>query len=237
MNIHDDPASKRDLLFLRKLCIIFYMKVNPYPGKFISIDGIDGSGKSTQAEFIYDWFKNRGHEVFIGHEPTVGKIGLKIQEIISNRVNAPDDHMELQKMFIQDRKDHIERTIIRVLKGKNSVYVSDRYFLSTFAYGMAEGLKFDDLMAAHEDILGNSFIIPDMMLVVESPVDIAMARLRLKKGEKNLEYFERREDVMRKVAEQFKLLKGKFENMRYISGDLAIPDVTDEIQKTLVKNF
>lgn len=213
------------------------MKINPYPGKFISIDGIDGSGKSTQAEFVFDWLKNRGCEVFIGHEPTMGKTGSALQSIIHRRKEAPKDPMELQKMFIQDRKEHLEKTIIPILKKKNSAYISDRYFLSTFAYGSAEGLKFEDLMSAHKDILGDYFIIPDMMFVIESSVDIALARLRLRKGEKNLEYFEKKEDVMRKAAEQFKLLKGKFENMHYISGDLAIPDVTDEMQKILVRNF
>ncbi|MBI3671330.1 dTMP kinase [Candidatus Azambacteria bacterium] len=208
---------------------------NPYPGKFISIDGIDGAGKSTQLQFIEGWFENLGYKVYSGHEPTMGNTGSKVNKIIKNKKSAPTPH-ELQKMFIEDRKEHLEGDIMPALKS-GAVYICDRYFLSTLAYGMAEGLSFDDLMADHEEILSNEFIVPDMMLVIDTPVEIALARLKSKKSEKDLEYFERKEDVMKKVSENFKSFKDKFENINFVSGYLSIPDVTNEVNEILNKKF
>ncbi|MEK7452670.1 MAG: dTMP kinase [Patescibacteria group bacterium] len=209
---------------------------NPYSGKFISIDGVDGAGKSTQMEFIEHWFGKRGYDVYFGHEPTMGKTGSKVNKIIKRKKSAPKDPRELQRMFIQDRKEHLEFEVIPILK-KGGLYICDRYLLSTLAYGMAEGISFDDLMMDHEDILKDDFILPDMMLIIDTPVDIAIARIKNRKSDKDLEYFEKKEDVMRRVSDSFKMFSGKFDNIISVSGYLSISEVTDEIQNILNKNF
>ncbi len=209
---------------------------NYYPGKFISVDGIDGSGKSTQVEFIKNWFLHHGYNVFFGREPSDSKIGSKLKKIIKKSKKVPEDPLKLQRMFIEDRKCHLQREIIPALKKENSVYVSDRYFLSTLAYGMAEGVSLDVLQKEHEEILKEDFILPDVMFVLDSDADIAIARLVAKKGEKKLEYFEKNYDILKKAAENFKILKDKFENIYFIESN-SIPEVTDDIRKILNEKF
>ncbi len=213
------------------------MLKNSYPGKFITIDGIDGSGKSTQLKFIASWFKDRNYDVYTGHEPSSQEAGIKARNIIEGKEPTPDDLMEFQKIFIKDRKEHLMSEIIPILKKENSVYICDRYFLSTLAYGMAQGLNFDDLMLEHKNILGDTFILPDLMFIMDIPADIAFMRLKNRKSGESLEYFEKKEDFLKKTANAFKAMEDKFENMYFIPSNSSMSEVSDEFEKVLIKFF
>jgi len=209
---------------------------NPYKGRFVSIDGIDGSGKSTQISFMKKYFSDKDYDVFFGHEPTDGKFGGMIHDILFGRVSMPEDPLEFQKLYIKDRKDHLVSEIIPSLKNDNSVYIADRYFLSTLAYGMAGGISFDELISAHEDILGDDFIIPDLMLVVDVDVSLSMERLvRLKGG--TMDAFEKKKDFMERVAKEFLFLKEKFDAIHIIDGNMSIQKVSRKIEKILDKTL
>lgn len=114
------------------------MQTNLYPGKFIVVEGIDGSGKSTQVNFIADWIKNQwpelGRNLLITHEPHLSAQGKRLRDILKGRQTAPDSQLEMQKLYIEDRKEHIGNTILPRIKNGASV-ICDRYFLSTFTYG------------------------------------------------------------------------------------------------------
>jgi dTMP kinase len=106
-------------------------------GKFIVIEGLDGSGLSTQASLLKDWIEKQGLAVYLTKEPTAGPVGALIRLALGQRLalspstQANDAIMAL--LFAADRMDHLATDIIPKLESGVHV-VCDRYYLSTFAY-------------------------------------------------------------------------------------------------------
>ncbi len=209
---------------------------NTYPGKFISIDGIDGSGKSTQINFIERYFSDKGYQIFSGHEPTNGEFGKAIHDILSGKLPIPKNPLKFQELYVRDRYEHLLLNIIPSLKKENSIYVADRYFLSTLAYGMAGGISFDSLIHIHEKILGRDFIVPDVMFIIDVDASLSAERLNKLKG-KNIDFFEKKRDFLEKTAKEFLSLKEKFDNIYIINGNETIEKVSEEIEEVLNKKF
>jgi thymidylate kinase len=97
--------------------------------------------------------------------------------------------------MILDRGDHRVRVEIPAL-GKGTHVISDRDFLSTLAYGEGEGISWKKLLQYHEDILGNNFIVPDLIIFLDLPVDLGLSRT-LKKQDGKKEYFDTVERMVR----------------------------------------
>lgn len=105
----------------------------------IAFEGIDGSGKSTQAKMLHDWL-SRSRKCVLTKEPTKEGIGSIIREHIARPLSADRYyHAFVQSLFVGDRVDHVDRVILPSLK-KGRVVITDRYVLSTIAYGSAAGL-------------------------------------------------------------------------------------------------
>jgi dTMP kinase len=139
------------------------MQINPYKFPFIALEGIDGCGKSLQVGRLLRWLNaNTSVDVFLTREPTDGFFGRKIRNIISGKQKMSP--RELQILFVKDRKEHRGKEA-KVLNFRP--VVSDRDFLSTFAYGMAEGLDPLWIFQQHERILEKLFFIPDLMLIID----------------------------------------------------------------------
>src|SRR3989338_4884308 len=120
------------------------MGKNPYPGKFIVFEGLDGSGQSTQAAPLRDFLIKNGHEVVLTKEPTKdSEAGKKIREALGK--NTEVSPMYLQGLFAEDRKEHLDKVIIPALMGGKTV-ISDRYFFSSFAFGAASGVDLKKLI-------------------------------------------------------------------------------------------
>lgn len=109
-----------------------------------------------------------------------------------NHINLP---MLMQLGYMFDRHDHRVRIEIPAL-GEGKLVISDRDFLSTLAYGAGEGLDWKHLLSMHEEILGKDFIVPDLILLLDVPLEIGMARTLKKQGGKT-EYFDAPERMTR----------------------------------------
>ena len=114
-------------------------------GYFIVLEGIDGSGKSTQAEMLGRWHRDRGLPVLVTHEPTFGPIGSVIHQVLTNRlvvrgITGPrfPAWTTMALLFAADRLDHLESEILPNLLDGVTV-ISDRYYLSNIAYQCASG--------------------------------------------------------------------------------------------------
>ncbi|MCX8012323.1 MAG: dTMP kinase, partial [Desulfobacterota bacterium] len=101
-------------------------------GVLIVFEGIDGGGKTTQARLLYGKLKQANFPVEISKEPTEGKWGKKLKELIKQGKNRimPQDELE---MFIRDRHQHIKKVVNPALKNKKIV-ILDRYYFSNMAY-------------------------------------------------------------------------------------------------------
>lgn len=193
---------------------------NNYPGKFIVIEGLDGSGQSTEASLLRDFFVGQGKEVIATKEPTMdSEAGKKIREALDKKINIESD--ELQKLFVQDRKEHLENLIIPALK-QGKIVISDRYFFSTFAYGASGGLDLEWLIE-----INNDFLLPDLTIILKVRPEICISRIEGRGEPKTL--FEKQEKLA-KVWEVYKLMPERFENVKIIDGEQPIKKVFEDIK-------
>ncbi len=213
------------------------MRANPYPGAFIVIEGIDGSGKTTQIEFIARWLKERNSpfskNILITHEPFTSEFGLRARAILKGEEAPLDDPLAFQELYVQDRKRHLIDVIIPYVQQENALVLCDRYFLSTFVYGIAQGIEFNALMRLHERILGDQFILPDATFIMEIDSEMARSRLTRREGTHPLEYFEKKKDVMMEAARQYASLVEKFPHTQSISGSRSIAEVSESLSNSM----
>jgi len=175
-------------------------------GKFITIDGVEGAGKSTQIEFICEYLKAKGVDVILTREPGGTDIGEKIRTLLlSNSTGKMHADTELMLMFAA-RNEHIQNKIMPALKQGNWV-LSDRFTDASYAYqGGGRGLDVSRI-AQLEQWVSQDFT-PDMTLLLDVPVEIGMSRVesRGKKDRIELEatdFFNRVRQAYIDRSEQF----------------------------------
>jgi len=209
------------------------LKKNPYQGKYIAVEGIDGSGKTTQVEKITEYFKARGKNVIRTREPRkTGIIGEIAQKVLNGELKMSP--LALQYLFATDRVLSQEEVIIPALK-RGDIVVSDRCFWSAIVYGILDrtGGKYDyneaDFMLVVYSILSmyHRFIVPDYTFYLKIPLTTALSRLKKKDDTK--EIYEDKEKL-RKVMEGYDWLGEKFaREMITIDGGTPMDKVTKEI--------
>ncbi|MBI4683038.1 MAG: dTMP kinase [Nitrospirae bacterium] len=122
---------------------------------FISFEGIEGSGKSTQVKLLAEYLRSKGHDVLETAEPGGTWIGNKIRELLLEPLNHMDPMAELL-LYYSDRAQHVREVIYPALL-RNTIVITDRFTDSTAAYqGHARGIDLSII-----DTL-NELVVPDM---------------------------------------------------------------------------
>ena len=198
-----------------------------YPGKFIVVEGLDGSGQTSQTSLLKDFFIEKGYQVVLTKEPTQdSEAGKKIKEILEKKIET--NPLELQKLFAEDRKEHLENTIIPALK-QGKMVISDRYFLSTFAFGTAHGADLNELIE-----MNDNFLLPDLIFLLKVNPKVCIRRIEKRGDPKTL--FEK-EEKLAKVWEIYKILPNKIDNIYMIDGEESIEEVFEQIEKVVVEKI
>ena len=109
----------------------FKFTKNPYPGFFIDLEGLDGSGKSTQARILKNNLISKGFKVFSTKEPTTGIIGELIKKSLIHQIHFSSSTLQL--LFTADRLEHLKNELIPALE-KSKIVITERYFWSTVAF-------------------------------------------------------------------------------------------------------
>ena len=203
------------------------MKENNYPGKFIVFEGLDGSGQSTQASLLKDFLIKEKIDVVLTKEPTLtSSAGQKIKEILDEKSTISSE--QLQLLFTEDRREHLEKVIIPALKMGQYV-ISDRYFFSTFAYGTAEGLDLEWLIK-----INNDFLLPDLTFLLKVRPEICLERIQ-KRG-LGIKLFEKKEKLSR-VWQVYEILPQRFQNIYLVDGEKSIEEVFKEIKEIVISQI
>ncbi len=197
------------------------MVKNTYPGKLIVFEGLDGSGQSTQTSLLRDFLIEKGFQVLTTKEPTKdSEAGKKIRQILDEKTK--EDPAELQKLFAQDREEHLKNLIIPALK-ERKIVISDRYFFSTFAFGASYGLNLEQLIKLNEN-----FLLPDATFILKVSPRICIERIEKRGIVKTL--FEK-EEKMARVWRTYEIMPQRFENVFIIDGEKPIQEVFEEVKK------
>ena len=142
-------------------------------GRFIVLEGIDGSGTTTQLERAVAYLAGRGFPAVATREPSAGPVGRLVREALLGRLCMPDgaalDGRTMALLFAADRIDHVQREIEPNLAAGISV-VSDRYLLSSLAYQAEEADR------AWVAALARGLPAPDLTILLDVPIDIAARR-------------------------------------------------------------
>lgn len=166
-----------------------------WPGFFVVIEGIDGTGKSTLARGLAAKLEERGTACLLTREPTDGPFGKKIRELAVKGRDSVTREEELE-LFIADRKEHLQNEVLPALAAGKTV-IMDRYFYSTIAYQGALGLDPAEIARRHRDFAPE----PDLLILLELPIDEAIRRIEVSRGS-GRDHFEGKE-YLRRVAELF----------------------------------
>ncbi|ACY18339.1 dTMP kinase [Haliangium ochraceum] len=190
-------------------------------GLLIVLEGIDGSGTSTQTRLLCDAFAARGRSTHATHEPSTGPVGLLLREMLAG-AHAPVDQTTLSLLYAADRADHVQREVEPALAAGKLV-VSDRWYHSSLAYQGAGGTR--DWVAA----LNRYARAPDLTIFLEVAAEIA-ARRRADDG-RSEEIFDRLE-IQQRVAADYRevidSLRGR-ERIEVLDGERPLAAVSADI--------
>lgn len=190
-------------------------------GFLIVIEGIDGSGKTTQSKLLFDALSKKGFKISLSHEPTEGKFGKEIRKRIMHNDSARN---ELYELFIKDRKDHVKNKINPALNS-GEIVIIDRYFISTIAYQGAAGIPINKIIRDHEQFAP----MPDLIVILDLPVEEAIKRL----SNKRRDSFENNINFLRKVREIYLNMK------KILKANIIIIDALrpiEEIHKDILEH-
>ena len=143
-------------------------------GIFVCVEGLDGSGKTTQAKILVRNLRRRGFDAVYTSEPSVGEVGKLIRRFVLDREDRVPVALEAL-LFAADRVDHVEN-VARPLLKEGKIVVCDRYVYSTLAYQGAAGL---DL--AWIECVNRFALKPHLALLIDVPSDVVVKRLKRKK--------------------------------------------------------
>ena len=159
----------------------------PSRGKFITLEGVDGAGKSTHLDFIAEWLRARGHEVVVTREPGGTPLGETLRDLLLHR--DMDADTELLLMFAA-RQAHLSQLILPSL-ARGAWVLSDRFTDASYAYQCGGRGLVEARVAALEAWVQQGFQ-PDLTLVFDVSAEIAAAR---RGAARSADRFEREADA------------------------------------------
>jgi dTMP kinase len=191
---------------------------------FVAVEGLDGSGGTTQSRLLTEWLNHRGGDALLTKEPSDGPAGVFLQEVMAASTESVLGDNVLPFLFAGDRQDHLDRQILPAL-AKGRAVVTDRYYHSSLAYqGLSVGLP-----AVAQ--LNEGFKAPDLTFFLWLSPEISFERVQLR-GEA-VERFETL-DHLRSVAESYETVlaycRSRGENIVKIDASKTI----EEIHKLII---
>ncbi|MGB9708310.1 MAG: dTMP kinase [Candidatus Pacearchaeota archaeon] len=191
---------------------------------FIVLDGIDGNGKSTQAQLLKEHLERKGYDVFMTSEPSKGEHGQKIENILRRKEAASLPREKWLELFTLDRKENVHEIIGALREGK--MVICDRYYYSTLAYQLKE---------EEWQSYASKFLKPDIVFILDVDAETAVERLKEKyklSGEKK-GFFEKIR-VLKEVRKKFLLIPNYLnDTIKIIDGSRTVKMVFEDIKKEI----
>ena len=199
-------------------------------GIFITIEGTDGSGKSTQLELLTKYLEEKGVEAVYTREPGGTAISEKIREIILDIENKEMTGITEALLYAAARSQHVEEKIIPAVKA-GKVVICDRFVDSSIAYqGAARNLGFDTIMGINSYALNG--IMPDKTLFFDLKPEKGILR---KKNQQELDRLETEKlDFHKKVYEGYESICEKYpDRVVRIDADRSVEEVFEEVKTAI----
>ncbi|GAA4354960.1 dTMP kinase [Kangiella marina] len=199
-------------------------------GRFITVEGTEGVGKSTNMAYVKQWLERKGHEVIHTREPGGTPFAEEIRGLLlSKREERVNEQTELLLMFAA-RCQHVYNKIIPALDAGTWV-LCDRFTDASYAYqGAGRNLGFDKLKQLEEWSLQG--FKPDLTLMLDLPIEVGLERARQRGPADRFE--EEEIDFFNKVREGYlNIAQAEPDRMKVINAEGSIEDVQQQIEQTL----
>lgn len=222
------------------LCMSYHVEFdvdlrrNSYSGRLIVVEGVDGSGKTTQAHRIVEALSKKGVKTVFTKEPTSSVVGVLLKDVLSGKLKLPA--VSFQYLFAGDRAIHQEE--IKKYLEQGITVVSDRYLWSALVYGMLDVNALDNendkerLMTAYSILsMHHQFLVPDLTFYLAVSTKVAMRRIAQKT--QKIEIYEKEEKI-EKLRQGYDWLSKKFaKEIAVIDGEREV----EEITKTIIEKL
>lgn len=183
---------------------------------FITFEGIDGSGKTTQTKLLKKWLESKGFKTILTEEPTHSAIGKELRKLMKRKAH---DWVEAI-LFSADRALHCEQVIIPNL---DKTVICDRYTHSTLAYQTSMGLD-----RKWVECLNKNAPEPDITIYLDVSPETAMKRIN-KRAKQTVKYEQL--ELLRKVRNEY--LRMKSNKFKIINGEKTIQEVYEEVKAVI----
>lgn len=202
-------------------------------GLFITFEGGEGSGKSTQIRLLKKALEKRGHPVIVTREPGGTRIADQIRSILLDRNNK--EMIPLTELFLYEasRAQHVAEVIQPMLK-KGKTVISDRYADATTVYqGYARGLPSGQIHLLNS--IATQYLKPGLTILLDCPIRLGFGRLR--KLHKKLDRIEQEKRIFHEKIRRgyLKIAKKEPKRVKVINGTRDPQEVHHDILKLVIK--
>lgn len=199
-------------------------------GLFVTLEGIDGAGKSTQLALLADHLRDHGHRVRVTEEPGGTALGRAVRELLQG--DSPDPPVARAELllFLAARAQHVETLIEPALAAGETVLCS-RFSHSTLAY-QCHGLGLDEALVRSADGFARDGLLPDLVLILDSDPLVAAAR---REQSRSADRIERRDGGFHaRVCDGFRALAAADpERVKLIRADGTVDEVQAALREVL----
>jgi dTMP kinase len=206
-------------------------KAKNMKGKLITFEGIDYSGKTTQAKKLFNYLKRKGHKVILLREPGGEKVSENIRQVLLSSRNTGMNPLTELLLYEAARAQLISKIILPALK-QGKIVICDRFYDSSLAY-QGYGRLLDAKMIDYLNQVSVSGLKPDLTILIDIPIKVFTSRMR--QNNKKKDRIEKEKiDFYKMVRDGYLKIAGK-EKKRFkvIDGSGAIEKVWDEIKDTV----
>lgn len=196
-------------------------------GLFITFEGTDGCGKTTQIEMLKNYFEKQGRTVLLTREPGAKGLGTKLREILLNYDGEVSPVCE-SFLFLADRAQHVD-TIIKPAVARGEIVLCDRHTDSTVAYqGYGRELDIEQIKMLNN--IATSGLKPDLTFIFDIDIDTAQKRVGKNKDRMEsagIEFFKRVRNGYLEIAKQ------EPERVKVLDGSKSIETIHNELLEIL----
>jgi dTMP kinase len=200
-------------------------------GKLITFEGIDYSGKTTQAKRLFNYLKRKGHKVILLREPGGEKVSENIRQVLLSSRNTGMNPLTELLLYEAARAQLVSKIILPALS-QGKLVICDRFYDSSLAY-QGYGRRLDTKMIDYLNRVSVSGLNPDLTILIDIPIKVFSSRMRQNNKKKDriekekIDFYKRVREGYLKIAEKEK------KRFKVIDGSGEIEMVWDEVKNTV----